>query len=194
MSTDVTSPPPLSDQDRQSRMRKVILTAGAGHFVEWFDFGLYGTLATVISMHFFREGDPQAAMLSTFAIFGAGFIMRPLGGLFWGGSMGDRIGRKTTLASVILLTSGATFVMGLLPTYQSVGLLAPPALLVIVRLVQGSPPAARAPARPPCSPSTPPPATGAASSPASSTSSGSRRSSSAAGWSSWSRPSRVRTC
>ncbi|NKY09616.1 MFS transporter [Cellulomonas hominis] len=134
MSTDVTTPP-LSDQDRQSRMRKVILTAGAGHFVEWFDFGLYGTLATVISMHFFREGDAQAAMLSTFAIFGAGFIMRPLGGLFWG-SMGDRIGRKTTLASVILLTSGATFVMGMLPTYQSVGLLAP-ALLVIVRLVQG---------------------------------------------------------
>lgn len=125
----------MSDGDRQRRMRKVILTAGAGHFVEWFDFGLYGTLATVISMHFFREGNAQAAMLSTFAIFGAGFIMRPLGGLFWG-SMGDRIGRKTTLASVILLTSGATFVMGLLPTYQSVGLLAP-ALLVVVRLVQG---------------------------------------------------------
>ena len=69
----------MSDGDRQRRMRKVILTAGAGHFVEWFDFGLYGTLATVISMHFFREGNAQAAMLSTFAIFGAGFVMRSLG-------------------------------------------------------------------------------------------------------------------
>ncbi|HEY0186487.1 MAG TPA: MFS transporter [Cellulomonas sp.] len=128
-------PAPLDDDARRRRMRKVILTAGAGHFVEWFDFGLYGTLATVISLHFFRQGDAQAALLSAFAVFGAGFVVRPLGGLFWG-SMGDRIGRKTTLAAVILVTSGATAVMGILPTYSQVGLLAP-ALLVLVRLVQG---------------------------------------------------------
>ncbi len=108
-------PAPLDDDARRRRMRKVILTAGAGHFVEWFDFGLYGTLATVISLHFFRQGDAQAALLSAFAVFGAGFVVRPLGGLFWG-SMGDRIGRKTTLAAVILVTSGATAVMGILPT------------------------------------------------------------------------------
>jgi MHS family proline/betaine transporter-like MFS transporter len=125
----------VDDDARRRQMRKVILTAGAGHFVEWFDFGLYGTLATVISLHFFRQGDDQAALLSAFAVFGAGFVVRPLGGLFWG-SMGDRIGRKTTLAAVILVTSGATAVMGFLPTYSQVGLLAP-ALLVIVRLVQG---------------------------------------------------------
>jgi MHS family proline/betaine transporter-like MFS transporter len=126
---------PVGDEARRRRMRKVIVAAGVGHFVEWFDFGLYGTLASVIAIHFFREGDPQAALLSSFAVFGAGFIMRPLGGLFFG-SMGDRLGRKNTLALVILITSGATVAMGLLPTAQSVGIVAP-ILLVVVRLVQG---------------------------------------------------------
>ncbi|WP_081687700.1 MFS transporter [Glycomyces tenuis] len=126
---------PLDDDARRRRMRKVITAAGIGHFVEWFDFGLYGTLASVIAIHFFREGDPQAALLSSFAVFGAGFVMRPLGGLFFG-SMGDRLGRKNTLALVILITSGATLAMGLLPTNQQIGIWAP-VLLVIVRLVQG---------------------------------------------------------
>jgi MFS transporter, MHS family, proline/betaine transporter len=131
-STTVT---PLGDAERRRRMRKVITAAGVGHFVEWFDFGLYGTLATVISLHFFRQGDEQAALLSAFAVFGAGFVMRPLGGLFWG-SLGDRVGRRTTLATVILVTSAATCVMGLLPTYASIGVWAP-VLLVLTRLVQG---------------------------------------------------------
>jgi MHS family proline/betaine transporter-like MFS transporter len=126
---------PLDDASRARRVRKVILAAGTGHFVEWFDFGLYGTLATVISLNFFQQGDPQAALLSAFAVFGAGFVMRPLGGLFWG-SLGDRVGRKSTLATVILVTSGATVVMGLLPTYGMIGIWAP-LLLVLVRLVQG---------------------------------------------------------
>lgn len=117
------------------RLRKVLLATGVGHFVEWFDFGLYGTLAAIIGMQFFQSSSPAAALLSSFAVFGAGFVMRPLGGL-WFGSLGDRIGRQKVLANVILLTSGATFVMGLLPTWQQVGLLAP-VLLVITRLVQG---------------------------------------------------------
>ncbi|WP_082500676.1 MFS transporter [Agreia sp. Leaf244] len=126
---------PLDDEARRRGLRKVIMAAGTGHFVEWFDFGLYGTLATIISVNFFQQGNAQAALLSAFAVFGAGFVMRPLGGLFWG-SLGDRVGRKTTLATVILVTSGATVVMGLLPTYDMVGLWAP-ILLVLVRLVQG---------------------------------------------------------
>lgn len=126
---------PFDDGERRRRMRKVITAAGVGHFVEWFDFGLYGTLATVIAAHFFQEGNPQAALLSSFAVFGAGFVMRPLGGLFFG-SMGDRLGRKNTLALVILITSGATVVMGLLPTFDTIGIWAP-VLLVLVRLVQG---------------------------------------------------------
>jgi MHS family proline/betaine transporter-like MFS transporter len=133
--TAASAATPLDDEARRRSLRKVILAAGTGHFVEWFDFGLYGTLATIISVNFFQQGNAQAALLSAFAVFGAGFVMRPLGGLFWG-SLGDRVGRKATLSTVILVTSGATVVMGLLPTYDMVGLWAP-ILLVIVRLVQG---------------------------------------------------------
>lgn len=126
----------MQEEAQQTRrLRKVLLATGVGHFVEWFDFGLYGTLAAIIGMQFFQASSPTAALLSSFAVFGAGFVMRPLGGL-WFGSLGDRKGRQKVLANVILLTSGATFVMGLLPTWNQVGVLAP-VLLVITRLVQG---------------------------------------------------------
>ncbi|MFK3659304.1 MFS transporter [Scandinavium sp. NPDC088450] len=117
------------------KLRKVLLATGVGHFVEWFDFGLYGTLAAIIGLQFFHADSPGVALLSSFAVFGAGFIMRPLGGLYFG-SLGDRVGRQKVLATVILLTSGATFVMGLLPTYSQIGVTAT-VLLVITRLVQG---------------------------------------------------------
>lgn len=117
------------------KLRKVLLATGIGHFVEWLDFGLYGTLAAIIGLQFFQSSSPSVALLSSFAVFGAGFIMRPLGGLFFG-SLGDRKGRQKVLATVILLTSGATFVMGLLPTYHQIGITAT-VLLVITRLVQG---------------------------------------------------------
>ncbi|WP_368543348.1 MFS transporter [Enterobacter soli] len=116
-------------------LRKVLLATGTGHFVEWFDFGLYGTLAGIIGLHFFHAENPTMALLSSFAVFGAGFIMRPFGGLYFG-SLGDRIGRQKVLATVILLTSGATFVMGLLPGYSQLGVTAT-LLLVLTRLVQG---------------------------------------------------------
>lgn len=117
------------------KLRKVLLATGIGHFVEWFDFGLYGTLAAIIGVQFFQAESSTVALLSSFAVFGAGFIMRPLGGLYFG-SLGDRIGRQKVLATVILLTSGATFVMGLLPTFSQIGIAAT-VLLVITRLIQG---------------------------------------------------------
>lgn len=116
-------------------LRRVLLATGIGHFVEWFDFGLYGTLAYIIGAQFFHADSSQSSLLMAFAVFGAGFIMRPLGGLFFG-SLGDRIGRKQVLATVILLTSASTFAIGLLPTWNQVGLIAP-VLLVIARLIQG---------------------------------------------------------
>ena len=114
---------------------KMMLSAGIGHFIEWFDFGLYGTLAAIIATNFFASGDPVIGLLKSFAVFGSGFLMRPLGGLFFG-SMGDRLGRRTVLVTVIVITSCSTFVMGILPTWHQVGILAP-VLLVITRLVQG---------------------------------------------------------
>lgn len=131
MSTIIKDRPISTDR----KLRKVLLATGVGHFVEWFDFGLYGTLAAIIGLQFFHAGDPGVALLSSFAVFGAGFIMRPLGGLYFG-SLGDRVGRQKVLATVILLTSGATFVMGLLPTYHQIGIGAT-ILLVITRLIQG---------------------------------------------------------
>ncbi|WP_074012380.1 MFS transporter [Candidatus Sodalis sp. SoCistrobi] len=117
------------------RTFKIMMSAGIGHFIEWFDFGLYGTLAVIIGANFFASGDPAVALLKSFAVFGSGFLMRPLGGLYFG-SMGDRLGRRKVLVTVIMITSVATFIMGILPTYHQVGILAP-VLLVLTRLLQG---------------------------------------------------------
>jgi MFS transporter, MHS family, proline/betaine transporter len=133
MSEQTVAPDP-TDPAPPTR-RKVLLAAGAGHFVEWFDMGIYGTLSTIIAANFFAQGDPAAALLSTFAVFAAGFVIRPLGGLVFG-PLADRIGRQKVLAIVVLTTSAATFAIGILPTYSSIGALAP-LLLVVCRLVQG---------------------------------------------------------
>ena len=115
--------------------RKVVIASFIGNFVEWFDYAVYGYLATTIAVVFFPEQDRHAALLATYALFAISFVVRPIGGFFWGG-LGDRIGRKNALAMSILIMSGATFCIGLLPTYASVGLLAP-GLLLLIRVVQG---------------------------------------------------------
>jgi len=118
-----------------SPLRKVITGASIGNAVEWYDFAIYGFLATSISMKFFPAGNDTAALLNTFAIFAAAFFMRPLGGFFFG-PLGDRIGRQRVLAVVILLMSGSTLLVGLLPTYSTAGVFAPLGLLVL-RCLQG---------------------------------------------------------
>ncbi|MBA4115783.1 MAG: MFS transporter [Rubrobacter sp.] len=119
----------------EAMLRKAIIGASVGNTVEWFDFAVYGFMAATLGAVFFPSEDPTASLLSSFAVFGAAFFVRPLGGLFFG-PMGDRIGRQRTLAAVIILMSLSTFAIGLLPSYASVGVLAP-ALLVIARLLQG---------------------------------------------------------
>jgi MHS family proline/betaine transporter-like MFS transporter len=109
--------------------------AAIGNTVEWYDFAIYSTLATYIADQFFPSGDETAALLSTFAVFAAAFFMRPLGGFFFG-PLGDRIGRQRVLALVILLMSGSTFIIGLVPSYDSIGVAAP-LLLLLLRCVQG---------------------------------------------------------
>ncbi|UXA17951.1 MFS transporter [Mycobacterium sp. SMC-4] len=116
-------------------IRKVVTGASIGNAVEWFDFAIYGFLATFIAAQFFPAGNDTAALLNTFAIFAAAFFMRPLGGFFFG-PLGDRIGRQRVLAIVILLMSAATLAIGLLPTYDAIGLAAP-LLLLIFRCLQG---------------------------------------------------------
>lgn len=116
-------------------VRRAVRGAAVGNAVEWFDFAIYGFLATYIATNFFPSDNETAALLKTFAVFAAAFFMRPLGGLFFG-PLGDRIGRQKVLALVILLMSGSTFTIGLLPSYDTLGALAP-LLLLFLRCLQG---------------------------------------------------------
>ena len=122
-------------QADEASLRKAVVGAAVGNCVEWFDFAVYGFLATYIAAAFFPSGNPTAALLSTFAVFAAAFFMRPLGGFFFG-PLGDRIGRQKTLAAVILMMSASTFLIAFVPTYAQIGILAP-ILLVLLRCVQG---------------------------------------------------------
>lgn len=126
---------PAAQQVDPATLRKVIVAAAIGNFVEWFDFAVYGFLATTIALLFFPSGDPSVALLKTFAVFAVAFAFRPLGGIFFG-MLGDRIGRKRTLAMTILLMAAATTLIGILPTYASIGVMAP-ILLTLIRCAQG---------------------------------------------------------
>jgi len=124
-----------SVSERRTPLRSAILSGGVGSAVEWFDFGVYGYLAPVIGARFFPAKDPVAAMLSGFAVFCVGYFMRPVGGLLLG-RVGDRYGRRSMLMSSVVAMGGASVLIGVLPTYDQVGVLAP-VLLVLLRSVQG---------------------------------------------------------
>jgi MHS family proline/betaine transporter-like MFS transporter len=112
------------------------LTAGAiGNALEWYDFSLFGYFAPVISSQFFPSTDPRAALVNTFGVFAAGFLMRPIGAILFG-HLGDRMGRKRALGLSVLLMAVPTALVWLLPTYQQIGLAAA-LLLLLVRLLQG---------------------------------------------------------
>jgi MFS family permease len=119
----------------QRTLWRVILASSAGTLIEWYDFYVFGSLATIISLHYFPKDDPTAAFLSTLAIFATGFIVRPFGAVVFG-RIGDVVGRKYTFLVTLLLMGGATFAIGLLPDYDTIGVAAP-ASLVSLRLVQG---------------------------------------------------------
>lgn len=114
---------------------KVIGASSAGTLIEWYDFYIFGSLATIISTQFFPKGNPTVAFLSTLAVFATGFIVRPFGAVVFG-HIGDLVGRKYTFLLTLILMGGSTFAIGLLPTYESWGVAAT-ALLVLLRLIQG---------------------------------------------------------
>lgn len=118
-----------------SARKRAVVAAVIGNFIEWYEFTIYGFLAVVIAPLFFPAENALVSLMATFAVFGVAFVMRPIGALFFG-SVGDRVGRRNTLAVVIILMSGATFLIGLLPTYATIGILAP-LLLLLARMVQG---------------------------------------------------------
>jgi MFS family permease len=114
---------------------KVIAAAAAGTMIEWYDFYIFGSLFAIMSGLFFPKENPTAGILLTLATFATGFAVRPFGAIVFG-RVGDRIGRKYAFLVTLLIMGGATFVIGLLPTYEQVGMLAP-MMLVVLRLLQG---------------------------------------------------------
>lgn len=122
----------ISDKDR----RKALFGSAVGSTIEWYDYFLYGTMsATVFGHMFFPSEDPVVSQLLALTSFALAFLIRPIGGIFFS-HIGDKIGRKKTLAITLSLMGSSTVAMGLLPTYESIGVLAP-ILLTILRLLQG---------------------------------------------------------
>ncbi|MFC7624678.1 MFS transporter [Microlunatus sp. GCM10028923] len=118
------------------RTRKALTAAVSGSFLEWYDFNLFGIAAGLIFPRLFFPGaSPTAALIESFGAFAAGFVMRPVGAVVFG-HFGDRIGRRRMLLITVAIMGGCTFLIGLLPTYGTIGVLAP-ILLVLLRLIQG---------------------------------------------------------
>jgi MFS transporter, MHS family, proline/betaine transporter len=120
--------------DSRSRLR--LIAAGAiGNMLEWYDFAIYGYFAVSIGRTFFPSGDPVAQVLAAFGVFAVGYLMRPLGGLLTG-VIGDRYGRGTALIFSVTTMAVPTFLVGVLPGYETLGLAAP-VLLTLLRMIQG---------------------------------------------------------
>ncbi len=121
--------------DDKRKLWSVITASSVGTLIEWYDFYIFGSLAVIISEHFFPKGNPTAAFLSTLATFAAGFIVRPFGAIVFG-RLGDLIGRKYTFLVTLIIMGGATFAIGLIPGYETIGIIAP-ILVLVLRLLQG---------------------------------------------------------
>lgn len=138
MTNNVETPRDTQNESNRAtpNLRRTVLASVIGTIAEYYDFFIYGTAsALVFNKIFFPEVDPLVGTLAAFSIYAVGFFARPLGGIVWG-HVGDRIGRKKALVFTLLLTGFGTFLVGVMPTYQQIGLWAAVVLLV-VRLIQG---------------------------------------------------------
>lgn len=122
----------FEDLPTRRTIKQAVAASAMGNATEWYDYGAYAVVATYIGANFFPG---EYATLLTLATLAVSFIARPFGGFFWG-PLGDRVGRKGVLALTIIMMSGATFAIGLLPTHETIGVLAP-ILLILLRLIQG---------------------------------------------------------
>jgi len=130
----VRSTPPTGTESEvpPSQLRRAVAASALGNATEWFDYGVYAYVATEIGQNFFPG---EYSTLGALLVFAVSFVLRPLGGIVWG-PLGDRLGRTTVLATTIMLMCGATFLVGVLPGYATIGIWAP-ILLVLLRVVQG---------------------------------------------------------
>src|SRR5207253_5118139 len=118
-----------------ANFRRVITAASGGNVIEWYDFYIFGSLATILAVKFFDKTHPVAALLSTIALFTAGFLIRPLGAFLFGW-LGDRVGRKYTFLITLSGMGIGTGCIGLIPTFQDIGLSAA-FILFFLRMIQG---------------------------------------------------------
>ena len=118
-----------------NELRRVVIAASVGNIIEWYDFYIFGSLASILAVKFFEKGHPVAAFLSTVAIFSVGFLIRPLGAFVFGW-LGDKVGRKYTFIVTLTGMGVATALIGFVPTYQTIGLAAA-FILFGLRLIQG---------------------------------------------------------
>lgn len=115
--------------------RKLVISSGVANLFEWYDYALFGNLATIIGAKFFPEETQTASLLNAFLVFAAGYLMRPIGGIFFG-VIGDKHGRKIALSWAVICMSLPTAIIGILPTYESIGSYAS-LLMIIMRMIQG---------------------------------------------------------
>ena len=125
----------MEETARTYPIRRIIFASGLGTMIEWYDFYIFGSLAVVMSELMFPKGDPAWALIKTWALFATGFLIRPFGAIVFG-RIGDLIGRKYAFLVTLTIMGLSTFVIGLLPTYATIGIAAPTILLVL-RLLQG---------------------------------------------------------
>ncbi|BAH47158.1 MFS transporter [Rhodococcus sp. NPDC019627] len=118
-----------------SSPRRAITAAAIGNFAEWYDFAVYGVVASIMALHFFPSSDPVVGLISAYVVFGLTYVSRPIGGLI-AGWLGDTLGRRRALSFTILLMCAGTALIGFIPSYNAIGVLAP-ILLTLCRLVQG---------------------------------------------------------
>ena len=122
-------------QEKKTGIWSVITSSSVGTLIEWYDFYIFGSLATILSVQFFPQDNPTIAFLNTLLTFAAGFIVRPFGALVFG-RLGDLVGRKYTFLVTLVLMGGSTFFIGLIPSYESIGAAAP-LLVLALRVLQG---------------------------------------------------------
>ena len=125
----------MTSKRRDYKIWQVIAASSVGTMIEWYDFYIFGTLATVISPLFYPKGNDTFAILAYLSTFAVGFVVRPFGALFFG-RIGDLVGRKYAFLITLIIMGGATAVIGLLPTYATIGIAAP-ILLLLIRILQG---------------------------------------------------------
>ena len=125
----------IQSAKKNASLFKSILSGCLGNVLEWYDYGLYGYFAVVISAEFFTSEDPVVSILMSFMVFGVGFVVRPIGGLIMG-AYADKHGRVKSLTVTIMAIGICTMLMGCLPTYEQIGIMAP-ILLTVLRLLQG---------------------------------------------------------